>query len=89
MSKIKLLRITKGISQQALAEMVGVTQGAVSQWENGTVKPRYDVLFRLAEALGCNPNDIYPTDEMTKTQRVDRNAKKLAKVKTLADDWED
>jgi transcriptional regulator with XRE-family HTH domain len=34
----------------------GLTKGAVSQWENGTIKNiRLDTFFRLADALGLEP----------------------------------
>ncbi len=36
---IRELRHSLGLSQTELAEWVGVTQPAVSQWENGTTTP--------------------------------------------------
>lgn len=33
--RIKLLREARGLSQERLADLVGVTKGAVSQWESG------------------------------------------------------
>ena len=37
---IKYLRESKGMSQQELASALGVTDGAVSQWETGQTAPR-------------------------------------------------
>lgn len=59
-SKIKILRITKGLNQQELAESLGVTQGAVSQWELGISQPSNKMLPRLAMVLGCSPEEIKP-----------------------------
>lgn len=45
------LRISAGMSQQTLAELVGVTPQAVSMWEHGKCTPRAAMLGRYAEAL--------------------------------------
>ena len=54
MDKIKELRKQKGLSQTALAELCGVHQTAVSQWEKGRTSPDLDSLKKLAEALGVS-----------------------------------
>lgn len=36
---IKSLRKKKGMSQAQIAIKLGITQGAVSQWEKGTTQP--------------------------------------------------
>ena len=35
-----------------MAASIGVSPGAVSQWENGTTEPSLSVLPKLAQALG-------------------------------------
>ena len=52
------LRKQKGLSQEQLATAVGVTQGAVSQWEKGRSKPSVAVLMKLADALGVTIDSI-------------------------------
>ncbi len=48
--RIKALRTEVDESQETLADAVGVTKGAVSQWENGTVKTiRPENLFAVAD----------------------------------------
>jgi transcriptional regulator with XRE-family HTH domain len=48
--RIRELRTAAEESQEALAEAAGVTKGAVSQWENGTVKTiRPENLFAVAD----------------------------------------
>lgn len=42
------LRSRSGISQSQLAEILGVTNKAVSKWENGKAKPRTDILRKMA-----------------------------------------
>ena len=48
---LKALRIAKGLSQQKLADIIGVTQQAINQYENGKVEPDIDNLIRLSDAL--------------------------------------
>ena len=49
-----------GLSQRALAQAVGVTQGAVWQWErdSGATVPRPDVTIRLEQALRLEPGQL-------------------------------
>lgn len=51
---IRAVRKSKGISQEQLAEALNVTQTAISKWERGETKPRYDMLQRIAEVLGVS-----------------------------------
>ncbi|MDO5300780.1 MAG: helix-turn-helix transcriptional regulator [Clostridia bacterium] len=57
-SKIKILRVSKGLNQQELAESLGVTQGAISHWERGISQPSAKMLARLAETVGCAPEEL-------------------------------
>lgn len=41
-----------GLTQEQLAEMLGVTQGAISQYENGSTSPTITLAVKLAEMLG-------------------------------------
>lgn len=60
MSKIRERREALGMSQQSLAEKVGVNQTAISQWERGISMPTLPKAFALAGALNCKVEDLYP-----------------------------
>ncbi|HOV96733.1 MAG TPA: helix-turn-helix transcriptional regulator [Thermomonas sp.] len=48
--RIRKARLTKGLSQLALAEQLGVTRGAVANWESSAgTHPATDRLLRIAE----------------------------------------
>ena len=47
-SNLALLRKRRKLSQQALADEVGVSRSALSAWENGTAEPSLEVLVALA-----------------------------------------
>ena len=51
---IKALRESRGLTQQALAERIGVSNKAVSKWETGKGLPDLSLLQPLAQALGVS-----------------------------------
>lgn len=57
-SRIKDLRIQKGLSQQQLADMVFVNRTSVTNWETGRRIPDVIMIKRLADCLGVNVNTL-------------------------------
>ncbi len=55
---IKEWRKHRGLTQQRLADRLGLTHGAVSQLERGLVGYTQPTLEALAEALQCEPADL-------------------------------
>lgn len=56
---IKSSRLEKGMTQEELAEKVGVKKSAVAKWENGRVSEiKRSNLKALSDALGLNPNQL-------------------------------
>ena len=55
---LKDLRNNKNISQRELAEIVGVTQVAISQYEKGESVPRINIAMKLAETLGVTCEEL-------------------------------
>ena len=49
--KLQKLRKEKGMSQEALADELGVSRQAVSKWENGLSVPDSDMLITMSEVL--------------------------------------
>lgn len=54
MDKIREYRRRCGLSQKELADLCGVHQTAVSQWEKGRTTPDLESLKKLAKALGVS-----------------------------------
>ena len=48
---IKALRLEKGLTQPQLADLVGVSKGMISIWENNINEPKASYLKALAVAL--------------------------------------
>lgn len=51
---LKDLREQKGLSQAELANIVGVSQGVISQYERGDRKPTNEIHSKLSKALGVS-----------------------------------
>lgn len=56
---IKQLMNEKGLSQQALADILGINQTTVSQWLLGNKKPNYDSIMLLYKKFGIEPNLLF------------------------------
>ena len=47
-----------GMTQEFVAEAMGVSRQAVSKWENGTADPSTSNLLKLAKLYGIAPEDL-------------------------------
>lgn len=56
--RIFTLRRAAGLSQETLAERVGVSRQAIGKWESGTSLPGLDNLQSLAAALGVGCDEL-------------------------------
>ena len=79
---IKEIRKRKGITQVQLAEMLGVTQGAVQKLETGINDLTTKMMKKLAEVLDIEPWELLPkemqpniTPEEAEVLRAIRKAK--------------
>ena len=58
MNKILDFRTNLNLSQNELAEMLGLTNKAVSKWETGKSKPTTNVIRKLADLLKIDINKL-------------------------------
>ncbi len=56
------LRSEAGLSQSELGEKLGVSDKAVSKWENGKAKPRVDILKRISSLFGVQIDRLLDAD---------------------------
>lgn len=64
-SRIKESRIQLGLTQEELAEKIGVTKGAIANYENEVSTPKIELMYKLFEALHCDANYLYQDDMAT------------------------
>ena len=60
--RIKERRTACGMSQETVAELVGVSRQAVTKWESGQSAPSTENLFRLAEIFGTTVDIMLAPD---------------------------
>lgn len=74
--RIVELRRQKGLSQKQLGEMLGVSNKAVSKWENGESMPKMSTMLSLAEILGIDGNELigceYAVQDNADTEELER-----------------
>ena len=56
---IKQIMLENGLSQQGLADILGVNQTTVSQWLLGRKKPGYDSIMLIYQKFGIEPNLLF------------------------------
>ena len=69
-SKLKKIRVSKGLTMIGLAEISGVTQGNISLIENGKSNPTIETAAKLGKALGVDPIVFYRDDLVPITDDV-------------------
>ena len=77
--KIVELRKSKGLSQEELAEQLGISRQAVSRWELGQTLPDIPNLLQLCELFGVSA-DYLVKDEEIASARSDQSVKTIAKL---------
>ena len=63
------LREKKGLSQSQLGEKLGVSNKAVSKWENGGAYPSSELMLPLAKELGVSIEELYTALSNSKKEK--------------------
>lgn len=61
---IKKARLRAGLTQPELAQLVGLSKGAIANYENCISLPKVEFLYPLMEALKVDANYIYGVESM-------------------------
>lgn len=86
-NRLVALRKANGLSQEALAEKLGISRQAISKWERAEASPDTDNLMALAQLYGMTldallntENDAYVLDGADAEQSEEEAPKKLPKT---------
>ena len=69
-NQIKALRQRKGVTQETLAEHLGVTAQAVSKWERGSASPDIALLPSLSAYFGVTIDALFALSDDTRMERI-------------------
>ena len=62
---IAACRKEKGLMQKELADKIGVTDRAISKWENGRGMPDSSIMLALCDELGITVNELLSGERLT------------------------
>lgn len=86
-SRLRQLRKAKGLTQEALAEQVGVSKPAISSWEKGRAQPRAARATALAKALGVPVQSFFGGDATESLEAiVEESRRRIAEAAGISED---
>ena len=80
---IKDIRKRNFLNQTAFANRIGVTQGAVSQWECGLTRPNTDQLKAISMEFGVSIDSLLIDEESESTSDVPKTEEAKILVKGI------
>ena len=85
--KIRQLRFKAGLTQEQLAEQLGVGPQAVSKWENAVAMPDIGLLPMISEVFGVSIDELF---DLSAEQRLNRIENRIEREEELPQDvfWE-
>jgi transcriptional regulator with XRE-family HTH domain len=78
-------RKEKGITQEQLAEKLGVTSKSISRWENGNTMPDYTLLKDLCNELDININELLSGEKIKGNDYMNKSEENLIKLRKQID----
>ncbi len=70
-AKIKQLRVRAGLTQEQLAERLGLSAQAVSKWETASAMPDITLLPLIAEQFGVSIDELFDLTREQKLRRIE------------------
>ncbi len=79
------LRKEKNMTQEQLAEKLGVTSKSISRWENGNTMPDYTLLKDLCNELDININELLSGEKIKGNDYMNKSEENLIKLRKQID----
>jgi putative transcriptional regulator len=70
-NKIKVFRAMHDLTQEDLAQAIGVTRQTILAIEKGKYVPSLDLAFRISRRFGVNIEEVFQYDEAPPTIDID------------------
>ena len=70
--RIKTCRQNTGMSQEKIADLIGVSRQAVTKWEADQSAPNTENLFKLAELFGTTVDMLLDTGNAANSSAVEQ-----------------
>lgn len=69
-NQIKALRLRKGVTQKQMAQHFGITEQAISKWENGASTPDISMIPELSAYFGVSIDELFALSDQTRMERI-------------------
>lgn len=79
-AKIKQLRCKAGLTQEQLAEKLGLSAQSVSKWENAVSMPDITLLPRISEEFGVSIDELFDLTQEQKLRRIENRMEMEAEL---------
>jgi len=79
--KIRTLRKARNISQEVLAQFLGVSFQAVSKWENGTTMPDVTLIPALASFFEVSTDELFDFNRMETERKIQERCWEIADIR--------
>ena len=83
--KLKELRTGQKMTQQQLADRIGVAKSVVSYYESGDSYPSYDVLIRIAHVFHTSTDYLLDFEKESVSDVTGLSKEDIAVVRTVAE----
>lgn len=83
---IGICRREKNLTQRQLADLVGVSDKAVSKWETGRGLPDASSMVPLCEALGINVNELLRGERIPGEEYQEKAEETMVKLAEIKED---
>lgn len=75
--RIKIYRVKRGLTQEKLAEKVGVNETYISRVETGSAKPSLKLLFNLSVVLETTMDNLIVDSKLIEDNPVDKSIEEM------------
>ena len=82
---LKELRSEKGLTQEQLSEMLGVSNRSISRWENGVNMPDFDLVIELANYYQISIEELL--DGERKENMIDKKTEETLLKVAIRKKW--
>lgn len=69
-NQIRQLRLRRGITQEAMAQHLGITAQAISKWERGVATPDIAMLPDISAFFGVTIDELFALSDDTRMERI-------------------
>lgn len=67
---IRTIRKSRGLTQQMLADRMGLVKATISSWELNRTQPKMEIIEQLCLALDCKKSDLIGKDNISTSHEL-------------------